>query len=291
MPSEQGVAMKIDQNPFSIYDFLGYLIPGLFFTYASIFVVNMDMVNPLKIPTINFQMDQYFVIVILSYMAGHILSFLSSVTIEIFSIWTLGYPSRYLLKFPFPGFWHNILKDRSSLQILIIVVMIIFIFPVIITDLLTRKLIKTSKLLGKSADDLTITLIKEKIPLLLENKFNIDKEEIYPLNKDGNDFFNIIYHYSLEECPTHVIKMQNYVALYGFLRTMCFSIISLIWIVIINGFGGNFSINAIIIILILTAVSGVLYLDFNKFFRKFSLESFMAFLSRTDKLCRTITSR
>lgn len=275
--------MKIEQNPFSIYDFLGYLVPGFFFTYASIFVVNLDMENPFSLHAVNLEIDQYFVIIIISYIVGHILSFLSSVTVEIFSIWTLGYPSRYLLKFKFPGFWYNIIKDKKPLKILLKIIMIVFIFPVIVTDLIVRKIFQTTKLLGKSADDLTIALLEEKIPEFMENRFNINKEKVYPLNKDGNDFFNVIYHYCLEECTTHVSKMQNYVALYGFTRTMCFSIIMLIWIIIISGFGDTFSINVIIIVLFASIISGILYLNFNKFFRKFSLESFMAFLAKIEK--------
>jgi hypothetical protein len=279
--ARRGKKMKIDQNPFSIYDFLGYLIPGLFFTYATIFVVKYDFNNPFHLPLMDIKMDQYFIIIILSYIVGHILSFLSSVTVEVFAIWTLGYPSRYLLDLAFPGFWHNITNGKNMFNTILKLLMIVMIFPVIITDIIVRKIFRTKKLLGKSADKFTISLIQEKIPQYLEEHFKIDKKTYYPLNKEDNDFFNIIYHYCLEECTTHVSKMQNYVALYGFTRTLCFSLIALIWIIIIKGFGGTPSLTVFIVITFGTIISGILYLDFNKFFRKFSLEAFMAFLSKS----------
>jgi len=191
------------------------------------------------------KIDQYFIITILAYVIGHILSFISSITIESFAIWTLGYPSRYLLAIP---------------------------FPVTFTDFLVRRILRTKKLLGKSADAFSISLIKNEIPKFLNTNYKVSKKDL-PLDKDGNDFFNIIYHYALENSTTHVTKMQNYVALYGFTRTLCLSVIFIIWLIIIRGFGGVFSVNVSIALIVLTSIAGLLYIDFNKFFRKFSLEA------------------
>lgn len=272
--------MKIDQNPFSLYDFLGYLIPGLFFTYATMFIFKFDFFNPSLQLSINLSIDDYFIVVVLSYIVGHILSYLSSITVELYSIWTLDYPSRYLLdlKYQYPGFWRRVFHDRSPIIILIKIAIVISIFPVFIIDVLIRNIIKTPKLLGKPMDKLTITLVKEKIPQYLKDNFTIDKDFL-PLSKKENDFFNLIYHKDLESCGMHVSKLQNYVALYGFTRTICYSLILLIWLIVLRGIGGSFSINVCIAIIILTILSGILYLDFNKFYRKFSQEAFFAFLS------------
>ena len=281
--------MKIEQNPFSIYDFLGYLIPGMFFLYACIFIYNGNYMDFSIDKKIDLQFDQYLILIILSYIVGHILSYISSITVELFSIWSVGYPSRYLLNLPFPGFWRNIFSNKNKIECGLKIVMVFAIFPVTITDFVIRKVFKIKKLLGKSADKFTICLIEEEIPKYLSKTFTINNN-LLPLNKKENDFFNIIYHYSLENCTAHASKMQNYVALYGFTRTICFSLIMIIWLIILNGFGGTFSINTTKIIIILAVLSGILYLAFNKFYRKFSLESFMAFLSMAKKDRRTTAS-
>lgn len=71
--------------------------------------------------------------------------------------------------------------------------------------------------------------------------------------------------------------MQNYVALYGFTRTICFTSITLLWVLLIQlllfGYQGYMA----CYIIGLFVVSGVLYVDFNKLYRKFSLEALMAF--------------
>lgn len=47
---------------------------------------------------LSFEKQQLYVPFILaSYSAGHCLSFISSIFIEKFTIWTIGYPSKYLL--------------------------------------------------------------------------------------------------------------------------------------------------------------------------------------------------
>lgn len=41
--------MQINDKPFSIYDFLGYLIPGIFAFYASIFIYNYIIKHQIKV--------------------------------------------------------------------------------------------------------------------------------------------------------------------------------------------------------------------------------------------------
>ena len=45
--------MKIDQNPFSLYDFLGYLIPGLLFVYSFYFIITFNFENQVIIPELS----------------------------------------------------------------------------------------------------------------------------------------------------------------------------------------------------------------------------------------------
>lgn len=274
--------MKIDQNPFSIYDFLGYLIPGLLFSYGTMAIFQIDFNIPFAFPTLNLEMDQYFIIIVLSYLVGHILSYLSSVSVELYSIWSIGYPSRYLLNLPFPGFWRNILKEPEIRKRLLKFGMVLYIYPVAICDIFVRTVFKVKNLLGKSVDPIISELIHKKVDDYLVSNFSEeDKNQIN--NCETTDFFNLVYHFTLEKSPTHVTKLNNYVALYGFTRTLCFSFITLSWIVIARGFGGVFSLRASVVLLSLILISSILYLDFNKFYRKYSLEALLAFVSNYNK--------
>ena len=279
--------MKIDQNPFSIYDFLGYLIPGLFFLYGFMIIIEYDFLsvtitNPLNfaelIPAANLQLDQYFIIIIIAYLIGHVLSYLSSMTVELYSIWTLGYPSRYILNLKYPGFRQNITKEPQKRKRLLKIMMTIYIFPVVLGDITIRSILGIRNLLGKQLDPVICKMIIKKIEsYLTENFSKEDKDELKC--DERTDFFNILYHYVLEKEPSHLSKLNNYVALYGFTRTLCFAVITMLWIIIIAGVGGRFSKWTTFAGVFLFLLAIILYFDFNKFYRKYSLETLMAFAS------------
>jgi|YelNatPaOPRAMG01_1025707.scaffolds.fasta_scaffold118533_2 hypothetical protein len=268
--------MKIEKNPFSIYDFLGYFIPGAFFVYGLVFILSIINRNTTNLLDIKLDIDQYLIAIIICYIIGHITSYLSSITVEVFSVWSLGYPSKYLLNYEFRGFWRNLFKDKNILRNFVRVLMCLFIYPVLLTDLLVRNIFKIRQVLGKPLDEMTISIITKKIEQFTKEKMSISEEHL-PLHTGDKDFFRFLYHYSMEKCPAHNIKLDNYVALYGFTRTLCFNMIVMSWIVLIITLSNSFQKSSIIIIAILVMLSGIFYLDFNKFYRKFSVEAFMAF--------------
>ena len=100
------------QNPFSFYDFLGYLIPGGLFLFI-LFLFSIE-INPVYIEGILNHILKYkeiisvfiyVVLIVLSYISGHFISILSSCLIEKYMNSKLGYPSIYLF------------SKRSSLKI------------------------------------------------------------------------------------------------------------------------------------------------------------------------------
>ncbi len=186
--------MKIEQNPFSIYDFLGYLIPGILFVFGLVFFIQVDFCKMPSIPINDSKFDQYVVLLFLCYLTGHLLSYLSSVSIEFYSIWTLGYPSRYLLGHSIPGFWGNLFKKekRNTIMCIAKILMCVYIFPAVITDLLIRKVLKTTSILGKDIDKASSSLIEDKILNFILANYNFDKvvskkEKI----KNPIDFFDL----------------------------------------------------------------------------------------------------
>lgn len=95
----------MNQNPFSFYDFLGYLIPCGFFILLMYFCgltfdldIVIDLSELLRGQSQIFGILNYASIVIISYIAGHFISITSAFFIEKYMNKELGYPSKYLFK-------------------------------------------------------------------------------------------------------------------------------------------------------------------------------------------------
>lgn len=86
------------KSPFSINDFLGYFIPGT----ISIFLIyiNLKFLDSDSTKNIFFVVSDttfYVYLIIISYILGHLFNYISSISIEQYSVWRYGYPSYYLL--------------------------------------------------------------------------------------------------------------------------------------------------------------------------------------------------
>lgn len=97
------------KNPFSLYDFLGYVFPGLMaifticFFYetkeitgvSSLFYNLLDFVRSLGGENRSW-IEDTIILTIASYVTGHFIAYLSSLTVEQFAIWIYDYPSVFL---------------------------------------------------------------------------------------------------------------------------------------------------------------------------------------------------
>jgi len=268
----------LKQNPFSFYDFLGYFIPGAFFVYFIIFFFGREISfcsepNPNISDKIAGFHEAIFVII--SYTSGHILSFVSSITIERLSIWRFGYPSEYLLGTNNKqcGFFKNKYKFKntsyfySTLRFLVAWVLLL---PLTLLDNVLGYQLGYQNLYAKELDPKFVGILKNEINDLL------GKDTVEDGDDGGHDFLRRIYHYAVEKCPNHLPKMQNYVALYGFLRSICFIFLLVFWFI----FGEVIrspDTNGILLVLFLILLIYLSYLAFLKFYRRFSLEALMAF--------------
>jgi len=269
------------QNPFSLYDFLGYLIPGATGIYIFLF-----MIAPEKVTWSSYfdyySLDRtavYIPLIISSYILGHIISFLSSVTVEKYSVWSLGYPSKYLLGIDPRGYWKSI-KKRSeskfeiSIRVVFRVVMGVFLLPISLFDSIFGWFLYGRFLYARELDD----FMKNTIISYIDNNFDqlsdIDNPDETGDVKDQN-FFKVIYHYCVERVKHHQNKFQNYIALYGFLRALSFLFTVFFWCILI---GGSFF-EHIYLLSFVTIASFVCYMGYNKFSRRFTLEVLMAFIS------------
>lgn len=272
------------QNPFSVYDFLGYLIPGSVALYLLSFLHEMDnsdcsidVFSTLEVlGTVNYQ--EAFFYVVLSYVSGHLLSFVSSITIESYAILKYDYPSKYLLGHEKRKFWRGC---ETTLQYSKRILLIILLFPVASLDLILGDMLGFKKLYSKGLDPLLKHIVTAKINKVLEK---IKLKEIVKNNKgefnkgqsNAYDYHRIVSHYAYEYSANHQAKMSNYVALYGFLRTLSLIFCILVWHLAIIIFPScSFNTNCILIMLSAALTSYILFMAFMKFYRRYTLEGFM----------------
>ncbi len=282
----------IKQNPFSLYDFLGYLIPGALLCYVFLFLLKIDNINSINdiilIVSNNqeFQFDKILFFVIISYSLGHLISYLSSITIERYSYWKYDYPSKYLLGLNkkqkyFP-------KKKHWKLLLIKTILAILLLPITTLDLILGEYFNFKTFYTKKLDSFLIQVIKDKNLELLDI--------LYPPYYDDlkkYDFHRIISHYVYENSKNHQSKMINYVALYGFLRAVTLIVNFIFWIFLIVTiqssykylvslkyikFGILFSsidYTRIFLLLFIAIITYIYFMGFMKFYRRYTLEAYM----------------
>jgi len=270
----------IKQNPFSLYDFLGYFIPGALVTYVIFLVNSTDSWNELLMQvnqTQEFQFDKFLLFTIISYSLGHLINFISSITIERYANWKYNYPSKYLLNFiEDHKFWNG-----GYIIIIWKILLVLILLPVVIFDFLLGNLFNFKAFYTKKLDDFLVELIKEK-GLILFDKLTPRAQ----IDIRNYDFHRIFAHYTYENSKNHQNKLTNYVVLYGFLRTLTLISNLTFWFLVIKLFQDynsqvslfcNLSLNKNLIysILSLSIITYIYFMAFMKFYRRYTLESLM----------------
>ncbi|GLU43876.1 hypothetical protein [Allomuricauda sp. NBRC 101325] len=266
----------IKQNPFSLYDFLGYFVPGAILVYFYLildFLENNE--NQFKLSrfladTGNLKLDQILFFIIISYALGHLVNFISSITIEKYAIWKYDYPSKYLLNLKLKGYWANGLI-RNSWRIL----MPIILFPIAKLDFILGDILQFKDFYTRKLDDFLIGLIKEKGQKLLNKLFtNESMNERINNNVEEYDFFRLFAHYTFEHSKSHQFKIVNYVALYGFLRVLSLITVIVFWFLFFSMIIKTIPFN-IWVLFIVSIVSYIFFMAFMKFYRRYTLEGLM----------------
>lgn len=268
------------KNPFSFYDFLGYLFPGLVcviflkvicsiegsITIQSLF--NQGLVT-------SFSWQDTIQYTVLAYVVGHLVSYFSSLTVEPYLIWSYGYPSEFLLKENYNKDFFDINTNvGEKLTYLWKLLVCILIFPICFASLFFGRLLNFKYYVLKPLDAYLRSSINKKIDSLLsELKLPQDHEDV--------DIHRILMHYNYEHYDKHIRKYDNYVALYGFLRSLsllCSSIFIFLLYIEIRTINFNATIDwvAVAILIIMFCVTYLYYLGFIKFYRRYTLENFMS---------------
>jgi hypothetical protein len=279
----------MEKGPFSLYDFIGYFIPGALVLYLVFFWIDVDpkyfsdkfyLNNEKKNSEIPLYMITFYVII--AYCLGHFLSFFSTLTVEKYTVRFYGYPSRNLLaineeKRTTIGMSaitrENIIKNFS----------LIFILPLIIFDSILYILKYKHKYLEQ---------IFKPYRELISNKINKVFRRIGYVGNvvdiSDNNYHQFLIHYNYEYTQEHSFKLMNYVAIYGFLRVITLISSTYLYYLIFY-FCINYSIElsfealigAFIIfgkLFFFGLITFIFYLGYLKFYKRYTLENLMLVL-------------
>lgn len=266
--------MPTKQNPFSIYDFLGYLIPGaiLLLSVSGLLSIFNNQTFDYYIPDLpaTYQVATFLAA---AYITGHVVGIISSFSIEKSYIRLNGYPSRCFLehnplgtdtpKTRMEKFWDTHLKVAQ----------------LICGGILGNKSYATDALKPP-----IVEIINAKLKCYFSNEHKSSDLE----KTIQSEYFHHIYHYCVENAPNHLSKIQNYVALYGLMRNTAFTCLIAFWLIAIESLaqishalsaGSKLDFSAAKLIVGSAALFcfSILYLGFVKFYKRYSLEIIMAF--------------
>lgn len=270
------------KNPFSFYDFLGYLFPGLVCVIFLKMIVSID--GAITIDSIflhglvsSFSWKDTVQYTVLAYVVGHLVSYFSSLTVEPYLIWSYGYPSVFLMKENYDKKFYEINHNVGRIGTYCWKTLVcILISPICLASLFFGHLLHFKYYVLKPLDSYLRDNINKKIDSFLS--------ELKLSQRDSDaDVHRIIMHYNYEHYTNHVRKYDNYIALYGFLRSLsllCSSIFIFLFIAELRtiDFYATIDWKAIFILSALFCVTYLYYLGFIKFYRRYTLENLMSIL-------------
>lgn len=299
------------KNPFSIYDFLGYLFPGLLATSMCLYLYkdSQTLEGLLQLDSLKsiaegkgfrFSIETSVLYVIVSYVMGHVVSYLSSVFVENFTNKVYGYPSHYLLNeddYKYKDLWIRYFGTSASssskymksvkivLKFMLKVIMAIVMLPVTFSVFTIGYLLDVNHFITRSLeDDKLIKMIKDKYSELCAY-LKVEKAN------DQSDFHRLIMHYVYINVQNCQPKVGNYIALYGFLRCMCFLACLLFTGLLckaVLSISPNSEFDGVMIIMMMTiyVYAYLLFLGFVKFYRRNTLEDFMTLVVDKNLLAK-----
>lgn len=280
------------KNPFSIYDFLGYIFPGALVLCIGYVLMELqsyecteglyccvkDIIGNLYTRT-TFSFENTIFMTVASYVIGHFIAYLSSLTVEKFSIWAYGFPSDFLLKYSSRSYFNVVISREGEPHIRMIIwrfMVALLLLPLSICSVVFSKWLGVKYLFLKTLDDDLVRNIKEK---------SCELAHYLGYYTDGaeTDFFRVIYHYEYELQKTHACKMDNYVALYGFMRAITFifsSTFMLVFTFMLVRWYFDWELFWLLVSLMFVAY--IFFMGFMKFYRRFTLEGFMCLIIDTS---------
>ena len=287
----------MEKNPFSLFDFLGYFIPGAFALFLVYFLQNDNgLVFYFRIENVqslNTDISILYItfFVILSYTLGHILSFLSTLTIENFTVWMFGYPSKNLLEIDrAANYFQKKMNTQSTinwpitfLSYILRTLLFIFLAPISILSITVGNILNlNNSVYTKSLGEPYVTFTKKKIKSIFKRH-----KKNYIMDFEKVDYNKLLIHHSYNINTPHQPKLMNYVSLYGFLRviSLVFNFLSIFMFLKIFFFEGKLNLNLnnefstdSIFFFIASSLTYITYLGYLKFYRRYTQENLMILL-------------
>lgn len=292
-----------EKNPFSIYDFLGYLFPGIVAIFVA-FIVRQSWIDEqcnlfkclhvwnllgLIRKEINLNwLEASVAVVIVSYIAGHIVAYISSLTVEFLANKSMRYPSEYLLEGSERSFFKEYFRTADIANSKVYRWAILVVLWPLSLFFFTFSEYGLRAFLASPLTGYLVQSIKDKT-FSLYDKLGLARRSV----NDNIDFHRVVMHYTYLHVENAQRKADNYVALYGFLRAMCFISTLFYDYIFINAMYTCryvFIKDAVVcidwfvigVLVLGYIVCVLLFLAFIKFYRRFTLENFMALIT-TDK--------
>jgi hypothetical protein len=262
--------MELKQSPFSLYDFLGYFVPGAALIYLLGPASRLAGLKGVSSSLASFSsVSDFLPFLICAYVLGQLNALCSSILIERFAIWRFGYPSKHLLNIESDGYWQFAGYLNGVLGGLAVL-------PIVLGDFVFGRLLGLSRLYCQSLDPLLIVIIKSRIDVVIASISDEVRNKVGSFSASSTDFFRIAYHFSVEHSIAHLPKMQNYVALFGFYRSFALISVLSFWYLMVSmamvGIRPSLTFMAFLSIL----SSYLFFVGFLKFYRRFCLEALMA---------------
>lgn len=277
--------MRVERLPFTVYDVLGYLVPGFFACSLALAAFGgssaFEKLNVYSPDTTGQVLAATFLLIV-SYIMGQFVGLLSSITIEKLVCAYLGYPSRYLFEaYTFRGNAEertisvNAHREREKFkQVRWCEILLMPIVPfMLLADAcgLFGVLIRPFK---KNSDETCEILRCLQLKLKERGLGSFD-------NLKNEEWFRCVNFYAINNFPSALVRMYNYMTLYGFFRNMSFIFCALAWmpwLPWVRFENGDVYKTFLFLSPGFAFCSFLLVLGFIKFFRRYSEEAILAFV-------------
>lgn len=298
--SQSGGSVRVERMPFTVYDIVGYLAPGFITLYGALIFIDPTS-NSIISESLHFeevfhssalqQVTTAIAILILSYLCGHIVSFLSSITVERLLVIWQGYPSGWAFRAYLGASWWDLVlasipqeltqkkkqdsfsSIREAQNFLSFLLLHIFLLPLIL-GFLASALVGARRSVIKAVPS---ALIRESLFCSDKMGCPIQSDQI---NKENvGDWFKWISAHVTNTNNVAFLRMYNYLTIYGFLRAMVFILNGASWLTFISAYPSqlpSMSTAAFIVPAICAATATVCFLEYIKFYRRYTEESISA---------------
>lgn len=289
----------MNKNPFSIYDFLGYLFPGAFALIVVKFLDYTD--NPFcpycflesirDLAQSNDKLTDTVFFILLSYILGHAIAFASTLTVEQFANWRYGYPSSFILGISTQYFKKPIYPANTSLwgkaKVFVLyylarLLVAFSVWPISLFSILIGQLFNVRKFYIKETDEYTKKEILKRIQRLA-NKLGIEGISEDMINEKKLNYHRFITFYEYEKSEKHGVKMDNYVALYDFMRSVTMVLVCYTWYVVIKlVIYWGIEVDSLIYVIVAALSTYFFFMAYMKFYRRYTEESFYTLVADDD---------